>query len=214
MIFRVPWKPASKGVKCSALVEAVDLFQTLASLAGLPDPLAGVGYPAQNLQGNNLSPYFDRPPLNGTGAIKSYVFSQFAKQNSGPGACWPTGACLRHKIKSNSPRTRCLQRRSRTDGMTPHKTKQQPAVGVCDLDGTFDEAVVVCSIAVPCCMRGAVCSTQALRTTTAGPRAPSAADRSGTTTDTRFGATGGGTRSGWPGTRRPRPRSGASVSGR
>ena len=51
--------------------------------------------------------------------------------------------------------------------MTPYKTKQQP-VGVCDLDGTFDEAVVVCSIAVPCCMRGAVCSTQALRTTTAG----------------------------------------------
>ena len=125
LIFRVPWKPASKGVKCSALVEAVDLFQTLASLAGLPDPLVGVGYPAQNLQGNNLSPYFDRPPLNGTGAIKSYVFSQFAKLNSGPGACLtPPGMPPPPKIKSNSPRTRCLQRRSRTgrNGSAQNKT--------------------------------------------------------------------------------------------
>lgn len=82
LIFRVPWKPASSGVKCSALVEAVDLFPTLAALAGLPDPRAGDGYPVQNLQGDDLSPYFDAPPLNGTGSIKSHVFSQFAKEDT------------------------------------------------------------------------------------------------------------------------------------
>ena len=85
LIFRVPWKPASSGVKCSALVEAVDLFPTLAALAGLPDPRAGDGYPVQNLQGDDLSPYFDAPPLNGTGSIKSHVFSQFAKEDTAPG---------------------------------------------------------------------------------------------------------------------------------
>lgn len=43
--------PASHGVKTSALVEAVDLFQTAAALAGLPDPASGQDYPKQNVQG-------------------------------------------------------------------------------------------------------------------------------------------------------------------
>lgn len=96
LIVRVPWKPASLGIKCSALVEAVDLFQTLSSLAGLPDPVTGIdGYPKQNLQGNDLSPYFDDPPLNGTGSIKTYAFSQFAKHIKG-GQPWdPCTKCNR-----------------------------------------------------------------------------------------------------------------------
>jgi iduronate 2-sulfatase len=52
LIIRCPWMPASHGVKTPALVEAVDLYQTIAALAGLPDPASGDDYPVQNVQGN------------------------------------------------------------------------------------------------------------------------------------------------------------------
>lgn len=63
-------------MKTPALVEAVDLYPTLVALAGLPDPKKN----GENLQGEDLSPLFDEPVLNGTGP-KPFAYSQFAKQN-------------------------------------------------------------------------------------------------------------------------------------
>ena len=58
LIIRCPWMPASHGVKTSALVEAVDIFQTLAALAGLPDPAAGSdGYAPSYLVKNSVIPF-------------------------------------------------------------------------------------------------------------------------------------------------------------
>jgi len=71
LLFRVPWKPASLGVKSPALVEAVDLFPTMVSLAGLPPVPSN-----ETLQGFDISPLLDDP----TKQLKSYAFSQFAKQ--------------------------------------------------------------------------------------------------------------------------------------
>ena len=52
--------------------------QTLAALAGLPDPKTVGG---QNVQGDDLSPLFDAPIVtNGTG-LKPFAYSQFAKKN-------------------------------------------------------------------------------------------------------------------------------------
>jgi arylsulfatase A-like enzyme len=76
LIIRAPHKPASHGVKTPALAELVDLYPTLASLAGLPDPLKN----GENIQGDELSPLFDAPITNGTG-VKPFAYSQFAKQN-------------------------------------------------------------------------------------------------------------------------------------
>eukprot|EP00041_Stephanoeca_diplocostata_P030387 m.918659 g.918659 ORF g.918659 m.918659 type:complete len:238 (-) comp23744_c3_seq22:46-759(-) len=82
LIIRCPWKPHSQGVKTPALVEAVDLFQTITTLVGFPDPtVGGDGFPVQDLQGNSLAPYFDDPPTKGPGSIKTEAYSQFPKQN-------------------------------------------------------------------------------------------------------------------------------------
>ena len=78
LMIRAPHKRASRGKATGALVEAVDLYQTLASLAGLPAPASQ----GERLQGMDLSPLFDNPPARGSG-LKTAAFSQFAK-NSKP----------------------------------------------------------------------------------------------------------------------------------
>ena len=41
MLVRVPWKPASQGKRTRAIVEHVDLYPSLAEIAGVPvDPAA------------------------------------------------------------------------------------------------------------------------------------------------------------------------------
>jgi len=74
LIIRDPALASSHGVKTPALIEAVDLYQTLAALAGLPPPPLKEG-----LQGSDLSAIFANVPLNGTGP-KTAAFSQFAKE--------------------------------------------------------------------------------------------------------------------------------------
>lgn len=83
LFIRAPWKTNSIGVKTSALASSVDMYKTLASLAGLPAPEASV-------QGQDLSPVLDEPPITGTG-VNSHAFSQFAKQRISTGE--PIGVC-------------------------------------------------------------------------------------------------------------------------
>ena len=70
LMVHVPGKPASWGVRTSALVELVDVFPTLAALAGLPVP-AGV-------DGQDLSALFDAPkPSPAAGQGKAAAFHQY-----------------------------------------------------------------------------------------------------------------------------------------
>ena len=80
LLIRSPAHAATAaGVATPALAEAVDLYPTLAALAGLPPP-ASQG--ESSLQGTDLSPLFAAPPANGTGPLKLYAFSQFGKGNT------------------------------------------------------------------------------------------------------------------------------------
>ena len=69
LIIRVPWKSSAVGQKTDALVELVDLYPTIASLAGLPPP-GGL----EN-QGTNLAPLFDSPSAGAS--FKSVAFTQY-----------------------------------------------------------------------------------------------------------------------------------------
>ena len=69
------------GVKTPALIEAVDLYRTLAALAGLPPPAT---QHEDSLQGSDMSALFAAPPTSGTGP-KPYAFSQFGKSNTKSG---------------------------------------------------------------------------------------------------------------------------------
>ena len=73
LMISVPDKPKTHGLKQTALVEAVDLYQTFVDLAGLPPVPATEG-----LEGASLAPLFDDPDT----PIKQYAFSQFAKRNT------------------------------------------------------------------------------------------------------------------------------------
>ena len=72
-IIRAPWKAASVGQHTKALAEAVDLYPTLAALAGLPPPATQ----GQALNGTSLAPVFDNP--GDEVGVKDAAFSQFAK---------------------------------------------------------------------------------------------------------------------------------------
>ena len=76
LMLRAPWIPESRGVKQPALAEAVDLYQTLAELAGIPATKSTLP-PDQVLQGSSLVPLL-RAPANQS-LHKPYAFSQFAK---------------------------------------------------------------------------------------------------------------------------------------
>lgn len=78
LIIRAPWLPGSVGAKSSVLAEMVDLFPTLAALAGLPDPRGVAG--SEGINGTSLAPVFADPTNT---SFKTAAFSQFAKNNVG-----------------------------------------------------------------------------------------------------------------------------------
>ena len=81
LIIRAPWKMHSIGKRTNVLAELVDLYPTLSSLAGLPDPRSA----GEMVNGTTLEPVFDEPDDLGrerVGAtIKDAAYSQFAKRN-------------------------------------------------------------------------------------------------------------------------------------
>ena len=79
-IIRAPHMPYSRGKHTSVLAEAVDLFPTLAALAGLPDPKDVKG--SQGINGTSLEPVFADP---GNTTITTAAYSQFSKNNIGTG---------------------------------------------------------------------------------------------------------------------------------
>lgn len=77
LIFRAPWKAASRGKVTTAFAEAVDLFPTLAELAGVPVPAAGEDGSYEYLGGTSLAPIFDDVEAS----VKDVALSQFPR-------CW------------------------------------------------------------------------------------------------------------------------------
>ena len=85
LIIRAPWKTGSVGRTTDVLAEAVDLYPTLAALAGLPPPESE----GEAVNGTSLEPVFDDPV--GQAGLKAAAFSQFAKPSlSQPFTFWPT----------------------------------------------------------------------------------------------------------------------------
>lgn len=87
---RAPWLSASAGRRVTSVVELVDLYPTVAELAGVPLPLprpsggAASARPPQGyagLGGRSLAALVERPEISSDGA----AFSQIAR-------CWPSGA--------------------------------------------------------------------------------------------------------------------------
>jgi iduronate 2-sulfatase len=77
-IIRAPHIAHSVGKESAVLAEMVDVYPTLAALAGLPDPRTVVG--SEGINGTSLLPAIANP-ANTT--IKTAAFSQFAKNNIG-----------------------------------------------------------------------------------------------------------------------------------
>ena len=78
LIIRAPWMIQSCGVETAVLAEMIDVYPTLAALAGLPDPKHIVG--SVGINGTSLLPVFHDPQNT---SLKSAAFSQFAKNNIG-----------------------------------------------------------------------------------------------------------------------------------
>ena len=74
LIIRAPWIAASIGKKAEILAELIDVFPTIAALAGTPDPHSGI-------DGISLVPVLQTPavvPLpSRTTGNKSYAYSQY-----------------------------------------------------------------------------------------------------------------------------------------
>ncbi len=78
LIVADPRRPAGHGQRTGALAELVDLYPTLASLAGFADSLPG------NLEGHDLSPVIDDPAAS----VKEAAFTQHQQPFYGPASNW------------------------------------------------------------------------------------------------------------------------------
>lgn len=73
MLVRVPWKPAARGARTSAIVEHVDLYPSLAELAGVPvDPAV------ESIDGVSWAGLLD-DPSGESGHTKLAAYSQFPR---------------------------------------------------------------------------------------------------------------------------------------
>ena len=67
-MIRAPWKPSSVGAHTGSYIELVDLYRTLAALAGAPAPSADV-------QGDDFSAVFDDP----SAPLKAEAYAQYSR---------------------------------------------------------------------------------------------------------------------------------------
>jgi arylsulfatase A-like enzyme len=75
-MIRTPWKPLAAGKRTAALVEHVDLYPSLAEIAGIP-----VDRVVESIDGTSWASVLDDP----TAQHKSAVFAQYPR-------CWPSNA--------------------------------------------------------------------------------------------------------------------------
>ena len=68
LLIRAPWLPASAGRHTQSAVELLDLYRSIAALAGLPAPPADVG-------GDDFSPLFANPDA----VLKDTAFAQYSR---------------------------------------------------------------------------------------------------------------------------------------
>ena len=68
LLMRAPWLPASAGRHTQSTVELLDLYRSIAALAGLPAPPADVG-------GDDFSPLFENPDV----VLKSEAYAQYSR---------------------------------------------------------------------------------------------------------------------------------------
>ena len=80
LVLRAPWIGSSIGKETAVLAELVDLFPSLAELAGLPDPRTVAG--CHGINGTSLVPALADPA--GAAGLKPAAYSQFSKNNLGP----------------------------------------------------------------------------------------------------------------------------------
>lgn len=97
---RVPWLPLSVGRRISEVVELLDLFPTLAELAGVPLELqssrARPDYAGVN--GRSLAKLFEQPLRALSDGSEDAAFSQIAR-------CWPSG--VQHDATSFAAMAQC-----------------------------------------------------------------------------------------------------------
>ena len=74
LLISAPWLTKTHGQKTQAFAEAVDIFQTLADLAGIPVP------ESEGAQGKSLVPVM-RAPADPSAAVHGVALSQFPR-------CW------------------------------------------------------------------------------------------------------------------------------
>ena len=96
LLVSVPWVTQTHGQRSNALVEAVDLFPTLADIAGIPVPSS------EGLQGTSLLPLVMDP---GGEAVHVAALSQIPR-------CWQNetkqgGKCGAERNKTNSVYNMC-----------------------------------------------------------------------------------------------------------
>ena len=108
LIIRAPFYPTSAGKESSVLAEMVDIYPTLADLAGLPPPRSVRG--AEGINGTSLAPVFHATTVDdATGArlravsraLKRAAFSQFAKIGASAGPGFPWGTSVRPEFHRN-----------------------------------------------------------------------------------------------------------------
>eukprot|EP01052_Picozoa_sp_SAG31_P008178 SAG31_NODE_407_length_16049_cov_46.312915_2_plen_186_part_00 len=89
LMIRAPWKPAAAGRRTAALVEHVDLYPSLAEIAGIP-----VDKGLESIDGTSWARLLDDPKA----AHKSAVFAQYPR-------CWPENTT--HDSNAFSHMARC-----------------------------------------------------------------------------------------------------------
>jgi arylsulfatase A-like enzyme len=88
LFVRVPWKPETMGKRTSALVELIDMYPSLAELAGVPVDLS-----KESLDGRSWAHLLDDPSME----HKSAAYTQYPR-------CWPDN---KHTSESFTHMARC-----------------------------------------------------------------------------------------------------------